>query len=229
MGGAFCSLTLQPIALQCDQDKKVVTMMNPIVRSLLLPGALIGIGIALTGCPIGGGGPAFFADKALESAVRAELGKPLGILSANDLLSVTEISASALNIRNLSGIEGCRNLTVLDLHDNMVRSITPLENLVNLRVLDLSHNEITQISAISGLFLLEELNLAGPAMAINDWSPLAANATNGGLGADDVVVLPAGTTLDSEGNVLDYWLDDFQTLINLGVDVLFEASETGGQ
>lgn len=204
-------------------------MMNPIVRSLLLPGLLAGVGIAMTGCPFVGGGSAFFADKALESAVRLELGKPLGILSAADLLDVTEIDATGLNVQTLNGIEGCRNLTVLDLHDNGVRSISPLENLVNLRVLDLSNNEITQISAVSGLFLLEELNLAGPAMEIVDWSPLAANATNGGLGADDVVVLPAGTTLDSEGNVLDYWLDDFQTLVNLGVDVLFEETDAGNQ
>ena len=204
-------------------------MMNPIVRSLLLPGLLAGVGIAMTGCPIGGGGTAFFADKALESAVRLELGKPLGILSAADLLDVTEIDATGLNVQTLNGIEGCRNLTVLDLHDNSVRSISPLENLVNLRVLNLSNNEITQISAVSGLFLLEELNLAGPAMEIVDWSPLAANATNGGLGADDVVVLPAGTTLDAEGNVLDYWLDDFQTLVNLGVDVLFEETDAGDQ
>ena len=203
-------------------------MMNPLVRRLLLPSVLAGVGIAMTGCPIGGGA-AFFADNALESAVRLELGKPLGILSAADLLDVTEIDATGLNVQTLNGIEGCRNLTVLLLSDNSVRSISPLENLVNLRVLDLSDNEVTQISALSGLFLLEELNLGGPAMEIVDWSPLAANATNGGLGAGDVVVLPVGTTLDSEGNVLDYWLDDFQTLVNLGVDVLFEDPDTAGE
>lgn len=204
-------------------------MMKRLVRRLLLPSVLAGTAISMTGCPIGGGGAAFFADNALESAVRAELGKPLGLLYASDLLNVTEIDASGLNVQTLSGIEGCRNLTILDLHNNSVRSITPLENLVNLRVLDLSDNEITQISAVSGLFLLEELNLSGAAMEIVDWSPLAANATNGGLGADDVVVLPVGTTLDSEGNVLDYWLDDFQTLVNLGVDVLFEDPEAGSE
>lgn len=198
-------------------------MMKLTVRRLLLPGVLIGVGLVLSGCP-----GAYFPDKALESAVRAELGKPLGILSQADLLDVTEINASGLNIRTLDGIEGCRNLTVLDLRGNQVRSITPLENLVNLRVLDLGDNSISQITALSGLFLLEELNLSGASMDIIDWSPLSANATNGGLGTGDVVVLPTATTLDSEGNVLSYWESDFQTLVNLGVSVLFDDPASGG-
>lgn len=197
------------------------------VRRLFLPGVLAGIGIACTGCPVAGGGAAFFADGALESAVRAELGKPLGFLSQADLLDVTEIDAAGLNIQTLDGIQGCRNLTVLDLRDNNVRSITPLQGLVNLRVLDLGNNNVAQISAISGLFLLEELTLHGEFMQIIDWSPLSANATNGGLGAGDIVVLPSNTTLDDEGNVLDYWESDFQTLVNLGVNVLFEEPGSG--
>lgn len=201
-------------------------MMKQTVRRLLLPGVLAGVGLAMSGCPVTGGGAAFFADKALESAVRAELGKPLGFLSQADLLDVTEVDASGLNVQTLDGIEGCRNLTVLDLRNNQVRSITPLENLVNLRVLDLGENNVAQITALSGLFLLEELNLSGPAMEIIDWSPLSANATNGGLGAGDVVVLPTATTLDGEGNVLDYWQGDFQTLVNLGVNVLFDDAQS---
>lgn len=199
--------------------------MKLTVRRLLLPGVLAGVGLAMSGCPVAGGGAAFFADRALESAVRAELGKPLGFLSQADLLDVTEVDASNLNVQTLDGIEGCRNLTVLDLRNNQVRSISPLENLVNLRVLDLGENNVAQITALSGLFLLEELNLSGPAMEIIDWSPLSANATNGGLGAGDVVVLPSATTLDGDGNVLDYWQGDFQTLVNLGVNVLFDDAQ----
>lgn len=196
-------------------------MIKQIVRRLLLPGVLAGVVIAMSGCPLAGGA-AFFSDPALDSAVRAALGKPLGFLSQADLLDVTEIDGSGLNIETLDGIEGCRNLTVLDLRENSIRSITPLENLVNLRVLDLGGNNVAQISAVSGLFLLEELNLSGPAMEIFDWSPLSANASNGGLGAGDVVKLPSTTTLDEDGNVLDYWQSDFQTLVNLGVNIIFD-------
>ena len=65
-------------------------------------------------------------------------------------------------------------------------------------------------------------------MDIVDWSPLSANATNGGLGNGDIVVLPVNTTLDAQGNVLNYWEDDYLTLINLGVSVLFDEMGTTG-
>lgn len=197
-------------------------MLRQSARRIILCGVIAGLALALTGCPVGGGGPAFIRDKALDSAVRAALGKPLGFLSQADLLDVTEINAAGLNIETLDGLEGCRNLTVLDLRSNSIRSITPLENLVNLRVLDLGDNNITQISALSGLFLLEEVTLSGANMDIVDWSPLSANAANGGLGAGDLVILPVNTTLDSEGQVMDYWEQDYLTLLDLGVTVLFD-------
>jgi len=197
-------------------------MLRESVRRSVLPAILAGLCLALSGCPFVGGGPAFIRDAALDSAVRAALGKPLGLLSQADLLNVTEINGANLNIRTLDGIEGCRNLTVLDLRSNNVRSITPLQNLVNLRILDLGNNNVADITAISGLFLLEELTLSGPNMDIVDWSPLSANATNGGLGAGDIVVLPANTTVDSQGQVLDYWEEHYLTLIGLGVQVLFD-------
>lgn len=204
-------------------------MLRQSARRILLCGVIAGLALALSGCPLAGGGPAFIRDRALDSAVRAALGKPLGILSQADLLNVTELNAAGLNIQTLDGIEGCRNLTVLDLRSNSVVSITPLENLINLRVLDLGNNRVKQISAISGLFLLEELTLSGPNMDIVDWSPLTANAANGGLGAGDTVILPVNTTLDSQGQVLDYWEQDYLTLVNLGVNVLFDdmRTETG--
>ncbi len=80
----------------------------------------------------------------------------------------------------------------------------------------------------SSLFLLEELTLSGTEMDIVDWSPLSANATNGGLGAGDIVVLPINTTLDSQGNIMNYWEDDYLTLLNLGVNVLFDEMGTTG-
>lgn len=201
-------------------------MLKQTVRRIVLPGMLAVLVVALSGCPLVGGGAVFIRDAALDSAIRAELGKPLGILSQADLLNVTELDASGLNIATLDGIEGCRNLTVLDLRNNNVRVISSLENLVNLRVLDLGNNNVAQITAISGLFLLEEVTLSGPNMDIVDWSPLSANATNGGLGVGDVVVLPTNTTLDTEGNVLAYWENDYLTLIDLGVEVLFDSMGT---
>lgn len=204
-------------------------MLRQSVRRIVLPGLVAGMCLALSGCPLAGGGPAFIQDAALDSAIRAELGKPLGILSQADLLDVTEISASGLNIRTLNGIEGCRNLTVLDLRSNNIRSVSALENLVNLRILDLGNNNVADITPLSGLFLLEELTLSGPNTDIIDWSPLSANATNGGLGAGDIVVLPVNTTLDGEGQVLDYWEQHYLTLLDLGVQIVFDEMGTTGE
>jgi Leucine-rich repeat (LRR) protein len=203
-------------------------MIQRRLATLLLPALILGSAISLVGCPAGTGNFVFFQDAALDSAVRAAVGKPLGLLTQADALSVTEVDASGLNIQTLDGIEALRNLTVLDLRSNNVRSITPLENLVNLRVLNIGDNNVAQITAVSGLFLLEELTLSGGQMDIVDWSPLSANATNGGLGAGDVVVLPTNTTLDSEGNVLDYWESDYLTLLNQGVSVIFDEMGTTG-
>jgi len=197
-------------------------MIRNRLATLFLPVSLLVLATALVGCPAGNSNFVFFQDSALESAVRAEIGKPLGLLTQSDVLGITEVDASGLNINSLNGIQALRNLTVLNLRSNNVRSITPLENLINLRVLDLGDNNVAQITAISGLFLLEELTLSGSRMDIVDWSPLSANSTNGGLGAGDIVVLPANTTLDSAGNVLPYWEDIYLTLLNQGVSVLFD-------
>jgi hypothetical protein len=196
------------------------------LATFLLPTMLLALVTSLSGCPAGSGTFVFFQDAALESAVRAAAGKPLGLLTQTDVLAITEVDASGLNIQTLDGIEALRNLTVLDLRTNNVRSITKLENLINLRVLDLGDNNVAQITALSGLFLLEELTLSGGEMDIVDWSPLSANATNGGLGAGDVVTLPVNTTLDTDGNVLNYWEGDYLTLLNLGVSVLFDEMGT---
>ncbi len=196
--------------------------------TLLLSAVVLVLAPLMAGCPANGGNLIYFQDAALESAVRAAAGKPLGFLTRADVLSVTEVDGSGLNIQTLAGIEALRNLTVLDLRSNSIRSITPLENLVNLRILDLGDNNVSQITSLSGLFLLEELTLSGVNMDIVDWSPLSANATNGGLGAGDVVVLPAAVTLDSNGNVFDSWVDDYLTLISQGVTLVFDGMGTTG-
>ena len=130
--------------------------------TLLLSAVVLVLAPLMAGCPANGGNLIYFQDAALESAVRAAAGKPLGFLTRADVLSVTEVDGSGLNID------------------------------------------------------------------IVDWSPLSANATNGGLGAGDVVVLPAAVTLDSNGNVFDSWVDDYLTLISQGVTLVFDGMGTTG-
>jgi hypothetical protein len=184
-------------------------------------GLALTVFLSLPGCNCVGD-VVFIPDAALDSALRAALGKPFGCLTRQDLQSVVELQAAGLNIRNLQGLENCTSLTVLNLRSNRIQSISPLANLINLTHLDLGDNRVTNIEALAGLVFLQELNLYGDAMEIYNWSPLVANAVaGGGLGAGDVVILPTLTTLNDDNTVKEYWLSDYNALVGAGVTVLF--------
>ncbi|MBW7865819.1 MAG: leucine-rich repeat domain-containing protein [Candidatus Hydrogenedentes bacterium] len=162
-------------------------------------------------------GVVYIPDKALQSAVRASLGKPLGILTRSDLRGIQEIQAPNLNIKNLEGLQHCESLTVLNLRGNQVLSLSPLNGLTNLVRVDLGDNRVQVIEAVAGWFFLEELRLDGESNDIWDWQPLVANAQAGGLGAGNVVVLPARTTLDANGGALPGFAAAQQVLLEKGV------------
>lgn len=183
--------------------------------------------VGLTGCPLCLGNIVYIPDQALDSAIRASIGKPFGCLTQQDLQSVVELRAAGLNIRSLDGIEHCTSMTICDLRSNRIQSISNLANLTNLTYLDLGANRVTNIEALAGLVFLQELILFGDAMEIRLWSPLVANAVaGGGLGAGDLVVLPTGTTLTSDNGIEDYWVDDYNALIAAGVNIIF-ADDSG--
>ena len=201
-------------------------MQTTVVKKLTLltvAGLLL---IGLSGCPCGPDSIAFIPDDALESAIRAALGHPLGCLSIQDLAAVKEIQAAGLSIQNLQGIEHCINLEILNLTSNNIQSITPLQELFGLIYLELGDNQITNIEPLSGLVLLEYLDLFGDGNEIIAWEPLVANAiAGGGLGNGDIIVLPVGTTLDVDNNVLPYWKAHYDALIANGVTIVFADSE----
>jgi hypothetical protein len=154
----------------------------------------VGVGLvlaALAGCP----GTVFIPDRALESAIRAELHKPFGMLTEADLLDVQALDAGQLNIRDLSGIEYCLNLQWLDLRDNLISNLKPLEQLGRpespfdspLVYLNLNNNRIEDITPLVGLMNLNHLLLFGNELM--DIGPLVTNAQYGGLGEGDTVVL----------------------------------------
>ncbi|NIA13957.1 MAG: hypothetical protein GWP08_07740 [Nitrospiraceae bacterium] len=184
-------------------------------RHIGLPVLLSLIVVAAAGCPDG----VFFADKALESAIRAELHQPFGILTQQDLLEVRSIDARGLGIRDMSGIEYCKNLAWLDLDTNKISNLKPLEQLGRpespfdspLSYLNLDANEITDITPLAGLLNLTGLSLFDNQIA--DIQALVTNAENGGLGPGDSVVLDASTLNDRAVNV------DIPTLQAFGVNV----------
>lgn len=181
--------------------------------------AIIG---ALAGCPA----PVFIPDHALESAIRAELHKPFGVLTDLDLLDLVSLDARELNIRDLSGIQYCRNLQWLDLRGNAISNLKPLEQLgmpespfdSPLVYLNLNTNEITDISPLVGLMNLQGLLLFDNQIA--DILPLVTNAQYGGLGEGDYVVLDFNTLNDKSLTV------DIPKLESYGVSVLQAVPNT---
>jgi len=114
-----------------------------------------------------------FPDGNLEVAVRDALGKPLGeeILAA-ELAKLTTLHAESKRIANLSGLEYCTNLIVLDLADNQISDISPLSSLTNLTELSLALNQISDTTPLANLTGLIWLCLNGN--QISDLSPLSS-------------------------------------------------------
>lgn len=206
-------------------------MFRTLHRSARMLALAATAGLFLAGCPcLPGTNFVYFPDSALESAVRAAINQPFGCLFVNNLLSARNVDASGLNVSNLEGLENCTNLTELDLSNNAVKNIGALTNLQNLVSLDLSNNQITRIDALSGLFFLRYLDLSGADNDIRDFSALAANALNGGLGDGAVVTLSPEWTINPEGDFYADFADDYNALINAGVTVIFsEPSNSTGK
>lgn len=164
----------------------------------------------------------FIPDSALESVIRANLGKPLSLfLTKADLAKVDDLDAAAYNIDSLEGLQYCVNLRKLNLSNNQVHSIDPLAGLTKLTYLHLGNNYITDIEALAGMLALDYLNLGGENNAIIDWGYLQDNVLNGGLGSGSVVVVPAAYTLDSEDSALPGFASAYNAMLDAGVIVEF--------
>lgn len=187
------------------------------LSKMVVIGFVMSTAVLLVGCPYQ---PVFFSDHALESAVRDELKKPFGILTAADLLGVRELDGRGLGIEDLRGLELCSNLAWLDLDTNKISDLSPLEQLGRpdspfnspLVYLNLDGNEITDITPLAGLLNLQGVSLFGNQVA--DIGPLVVNATNMGLGEGDYVILDA-STLNEEAIAVD-----IPMLLSFGVNVI---------
>lgn len=183
--------------------------------------------ITLAACP---NGIVFIRDTGLEAALRAALGKPLGPLTKQELLTVRTLTAAGRGIQSLDGLENCRFLTTLNLRDNEVEDLAPLEGLADLRWLDLGANRVQDITPLAGLFLLEYVNLFGAQQEIWVWSPLVANALTPGssLANGGTAVLPTRTTLNADNSLQSHFVEHYESLVDAGVNVIF-AEPDGGE
>src|SRR3954451_10409352 len=77
-----------------------------------------------------------FPDKNLETAVRKfvfekrDNDKPI---TEADVISLSTINGPGLQIKNLAGLEKCKNLASLDLSKNQISNIGPLQELKNIQ------------------------------------------------------------------------------------------------
>lgn len=122
-------------------------------------------------------------NKKLQNLVAAALGKNAASLTKDDLLKLTKLEVSHMNIAttsndgihpySLQGLEFATNLTYLDLswntYDMMmlgydrgdITDISPLSALTKLTYLDLSSNHVSDVTPLANLTKLKTLNLNG--------------------------------------------------------------------
>ena len=152
-----------------------------------------------------------FRDVALRAAVEQALGKEAGApITADDLSTLTSLSALSGNIRNLHGLELASNLESLYVWNNEIEDVAPLAGLARLSRLGLQRNRIVDVSPIAGMAGLRYLWLTDNPLP--DLSALAEFGQLQGLyvGNDDREV-PGASALGE--------LTNLRTLsaINLGI------------
>jgi Leucine-rich repeat (LRR) protein len=98
-------------------------------------------------------------DPGLNAAIRAALGKPAGPLTAQDMLSLTNLSADNRGVTSIEGLEVAYNLATLDLGFNLLTNFTLPPGLTSLTTLDLRNDNMTSLMFPAGMTNLTSLDL----------------------------------------------------------------------
>ncbi|PKL14116.1 MAG: hypothetical protein CVV52_03175 [Spirochaetae bacterium HGW-Spirochaetae-8] len=117
----------------------------------------------------------YFDDEMLQAAVRTALGKPEGMITIEELESITMLEAKGYGIHSLGGLERLINLEYLDIGPddhgapdsedlaewtfNYVTDLSPLAPLVKINTLYLDCNGFSDISALANLPELVTLSM----------------------------------------------------------------------
>jgi len=152
-----------------------------------------------------------FVDQNLEAAIRTALSIPTADLTQTDLNGLTELEATDLQITDLSGLENCTSLEVLNLSNNDISDLSALSSLTNLLELDLGENNISDLSTLPVLPALEFLELSYNSISVltplSDFTTLTdlyLNDTN----ITDISALSDLTALEtlylSENSITDF-------------------------
>ena len=110
-----------------------------------------------------------FPDKALEAIVREYVFEKRNTdmpLVEADVQNISTIQGKfregeGEQVKDLTGLEKCRSLALLDLGGHAIEDVSPLKDLTNLQSVDLSHNRIQKIEPLAGLTGLQYLQLEG--------------------------------------------------------------------
>jgi len=96
-------------------------------------------------------------DADLLAAVRSKVGKPTGDIMKSDMITVIDLTATDQSISDLTGLEYCSNMTILNVINNSISDLSPLSQLAKLEQFHAGGNaivDLTPLSALSGLTVL---------------------------------------------------------------------------
>ena len=71
------------------------------------------------------------ADKALEVEIRRIIQEPMGDLTEEKLLKLFILEAPGKGIKDLLGLEKCKNLALIRLSNNQISDLKPIKDLAN--------------------------------------------------------------------------------------------------
>ncbi|MGI8601656.1 MAG: leucine-rich repeat domain-containing protein [Verrucomicrobiales bacterium] len=115
-----------------------------------------------------------FPDRALEATVRRsvfakrENQEPL---TEQDVQNISTIEAKNAGIKDLTGLEKCVALALLDVGKNQVSNLAPIKGLARLQSLTLTENQIEDIAPLAECKALQYLELSGN--KVQDIKPLS--------------------------------------------------------
>lgn len=104
-----------------------------------------------------------FPDKNLEKAVRPYVFEKRNTdepITAEDVIHISTVKGRDAGIKDLTGLEFCKSLALLDLAHNEISDLTPLTGLRRLQSLTLTDNKISSIDPLSTVPALQYLELS---------------------------------------------------------------------
>ncbi len=114
-----------------------------------------------------------FKDKNLEAAVRAEVfAKRFNDdpITADDVANISRVMGKGKGIENLSGLEHCKSVMLIELANNQIVDLQPIAELKRLQSVTLAKNKIADIKPLKGLTSMQLLDLSENQIA--DLGPL---------------------------------------------------------